>query len=174
GNFFIQNLDNRIKLIFTLCLHIDETPLIKYIAERLGVGTFCLRERSVNYTISSKQDLLVIFRILDKTPLNTSKNLNYMMFRQAYDLYFNRKSTNITPELLQEIKFSFTEKMNKNRVEFKQPIDHVIRITPYWLLGFVEGEGYFSTNKADYSLRFGIGQTSQEVDVLEAIQKFFL
>jgi hypothetical protein len=173
GNFFIQNLDNRIKLIFTLCLHIDETPLIKYIAERLGVGTFSLRESSVNYTISSKQDIPVIFGILDKTPLNTSKNLNYMMFRQAYDLYFNRKSTNITPELLQEI-LALKEKMNKNRVEFKQPIDHVIHITPYWLLGFVEGEGYFSTNKTDYSLKFGIGQTSQEVDVLEAILKFFL
>lgn len=64
--------------------------------------------------------------------------------------------------------------MNKNRVEFKQPIDHVINITPYWLLGFVEGEGYFSTNKKDHSLRFGIGQTSQEKGVLEAIHKFFL
>jgi hypothetical protein len=42
------------------------------------------------------------------------------------------------------------------------------------LLGFVEGEGYFSTNKTDYSLKFGIGQTSQEIIVLEAIQKYFL
>ena len=33
---------------------------------------------------------------------------------------------------------------------------------------------YFSSYKSDYSLKFAIGQTSQEVDVLEAIQKFFL
>jgi hypothetical protein len=173
GCFSIQTLDNRFKLIFTLCLHIDETPLIKYIAQRLGIGNISLRDSSVNYTVSSKDALLVIFGILDKTPLNTSKNLNYIMFRQAYDLYFYRESTNIIPELCKEI-IALKEKMNKNRVEFKQPIDHVICITPYWLLGFVEGEGYFSTNKTDYSLRFGIGQTSQEIGVLEAIQKFFL
>ena len=64
--------------------------------------------------------------------------------------------------------------MNKKSVEFKQSTDHKIHITPYWLLGFVEGEGYFSTNKTDYSLKFGIGQTSQEIIVLEAIQKYFL
>lgn len=104
--------------------------MIKYIAQRLGVGTFSLRESSVNYTVSSKDALLVIFGILDKRPLNTSKNLNYMMFRQAYDLYFYRESTSITPELGQEI-CALKEKMNKNRVEFKQPIDHVINITPY-------------------------------------------
>lgn len=173
GSFSIQTIDNRFKLIFTLCLHIDETPLIKYITQRLGVGTFSLRESSVNYTVSSKDDLLAIFNILDKTPLNTSKNLNYILFRQAYDLYFYRESTNITPELFQEIT-TLKEKMNKNRVEVKQPIDHEIRITPYWLLGFVEGEGYFSTNKTDYSLKFGIGQASQDIDVLEVIQKFFL
>lgn len=158
----------------------QETPLIKYIAQRLGIGNICLRDSSVNYTVSSKDALLVIFGILDKTPLNTSKNLNYIMFRQGYDLYFYRESTNITPELCKEI-IALKEKIlhwrshsTKNRVEFKQPIDHVICITPYWLLGFVEGEGYFSTNKTDYSLRFGIGQTSQEIGVLEAIQKFFL
>lgn len=38
----------------------------------------------------------------------------------------------------------------------------------------MEGEGYFSTNKTDHSLRFGIGQTSQEKGVLEAIQSFCL
>jgi hypothetical protein len=104
--------------------------LIKYIAQRLGIGNISLRDSSVNYTVSSKDALLVIFGILDKTPLNTSKNLNYIMFRQAYDLYFYRESTNIIPELCKEI-IALKEKMNKNRVEFKQPIDHVICITPY-------------------------------------------
>lgn len=173
GCFSIQTLDNRFKLIFTLCLHIDEAPLISYISQRLGVGNLVLRENSVNYTVSSKDALLVIFNILDKTPLNTSKNLNYIVFRQAYDLYFYRESTKITPELFKEIT-NLKEKMNKKREEFKQPIDHVIQITPYWFLGFVEGEGYFSTNKRDYSLKFGIGQTSQEIGVLEVIQKFLL
>ena len=173
GCFSIQTVKNHFKFIFTFCLHIDETPLIKYIIQRLGVGAFSLRESSVNFTVSSKDALLVIFGVLDKRPLNTSKNLNYLAFRQAYDLYFYRESVNISSELSQEI-VTLKDKMNKKRVEFKQSTDHKIHITPYWLLGFVEGEGYFSTNKTDYSLKFGIGQTSQEIIVLEAIQKYFL
>jgi len=42
------------------------------------------------------------------------------------------------------------------------------------LLGFIEGDGYFSINQQSYSLKFGIGQTSQEIGVLEAIQEFLL
>lgn len=173
GCFHIQTTKNHFRLIFALCLHIDETPLIKYIAERLGVGNISLNESSVNYTVSSKDALQVIFDILDKRPLNTSKNLNYLMFKQAYDIYFYRQPTKISTELAQKM-IALKKKRNKDRTEFKQPIDHVINITPYWLLGFVEGEGYFSTNITDYNLKFGIGQTSQEIAVLEAIQKFIL
>nr|YP_010608739.1 hypothetical protein PNX16_mgp032 [Drechslerella dactyloides]WAN89819.1 hypothetical protein [Drechslerella dactyloides] len=64
--------------------------------------------------------------------------------------------------------------MNKKRIDFNQPPKHFINITPYWLLGFVEGDGYFSINTSDYSLKFGIGQTYQETNVLEAIQTFIL
>ncbi len=33
--------------------------------------------------------------------------------------------------------------MNNKRTNFNMPSDHTIRITDYWLLGFVEGEGSF-------------------------------
>lgn len=173
GNFFIQIIENRFKLIFTLCLHKDETPLLKYVAQRLGVGNLSVGEKAVSYTISSKNDLLKIFSIFDKRPFNTSKNLNYIIFRQAYDLYFNRESIKVSTEL-QKIMIDLKNQMNKNRIDFNQPKGHSIHITHYWLLGFIEGDGYFSFNRQDYSLKFGIGQTSQEIDVLEAIQKFLL
>lgn len=68
GNFLIQIVQNRFKLVFTLCLQKDETPLVKYIAERLGVGNISVgrrpRDKIVVYTISSK-DLLKIFSILN-------------------------------------------------------------------------------------------------------------
>src|SRR5690606_40565209 len=96
GSFLIQIVLYRIKLIFTLCLHKDELPLIKYIAQRLGVGSLSVKEKVANYTISSKDELLKIFSILDKQSLNTSKNLNYIIFRQAYDLYFSRESIKVS------------------------------------------------------------------------------
>lgn len=65
GNFLIQIIQNRFKLVFTLFLHKDETPLVKYIAQRLGVGNISVRDKTVVYTISSKDDLVKIFSILD-------------------------------------------------------------------------------------------------------------
>jgi hypothetical protein len=172
GNFFIQVFEDRLKFLFTLCLHKDEAPLIKYVAQRLGVGNLYVNEKNVNYSISRKDHLLKIFNILDKESLNTSKNLNYIAFRQAYDLYFNREST-VTKELREKI-INLKSQMNKNRVEFKQPEGHSIRITRYWLLGFLEGDGFFSVNQSDYTLKFGISQACYELNVLEEIKKFLL
>ena len=173
GNFLIQIVENRFKLIFTLCLHKDEFALLKYIAQRLGVGDLSVREKTAIYTISSKDDLLKVFSILDKQSLNTSKNLNYVMFRQAYDIYFNRESIKVSFELREKMVY-LKNQMNRKRIDFDQPPKHFINITRYWLLGFLEGDGYFSVNKSDYSLKFGIGQTSREIGVLEAIQTFIL
>lgn len=66
--------------------------------------------------------------------------------------------------------------MNKKRTEFKHPSEagHRVIITPYWLLGFVEAEGYFSVSTKEYRLEFGIGQTASELNVLEAIREFIL
>ena len=173
GCFFIQTLNNRFRFRFSICLHKDDYPLLKYIAQRLGVGSLFVKEKSVDYIVSKKEDLLHIFAIFDKRSLNTSKILNYIAFRKAYDLYFNRCSIKVSVSL-RETLIELKGKMNKNRLDFNPPKDHSINITPYWFLGFVEGDGYFTVNPKTSSLTFGIGQTSQEIGVLEAIQKFLL
>jgi hypothetical protein len=62
--------------------------------------------------------------------------------------------------------------MNKRRVDFKQPEDHIITISPYWLLGFVEGEGSFSISKNNtFRLEFGISQTLSEKEVMVKIKQ---
>ena len=171
GCFFIQSLDNRFRFMFSICLHKDEYTLLKYIAKKLGVGRLSVKEKYVDYIVSTKEDLLQIFSIFDKRYLNTSKILNYILFRKAYDLYFNRESIKVSLEL-RETLMKLKGQMNKNRKDFNPPKDHYINITPYWFLGFVEGDGYFSVNTKTCSLKFGIGQTSQEIGVMEAIQKF--
>jgi len=130
GCFLIQVVQNRFKLVFVLCLHRDELPLLEYLAQRLGVGGISIREKTVSYTVSSKEDLARIFIILDKRPLNTSKNLNYAVLRQAYDLYFNRESVKVSMELHKKMT-DLKNQMNKNRTDFNQPKDHSIHITRY-------------------------------------------
>jgi len=112
--------------------------------------------------------------IFDKSPLNTSKHLNYLVFKKAFHLYFNKDWLKVDfPKLRKEI-LTLKDSMNKKRICYKQPVDHCIKITPYWLLGFIEAEGYFSVAKLSHRLEFGIGQTLSELSVLEAIQKFLL
>jgi hypothetical protein len=55
-------------------------------------------------------------------------------------------------------------------------VNHSIKITPYWLLGFVEGEGTFNVSKSkDFSLEFGVCQTLSEKKVmLETASKIFI
>lgn len=91
--------------------------MLEYIAQRLGVGKISFNKDTVNYTVIRKVDLLKIFSIFDKQPLNTSKNLNYMMFRQGYDLYFHRESNKVSTDIFKEI-LNLKDQMNKQRIEF--------------------------------------------------------
>ena len=173
GCFFIQKLDNRFKFIFALCLHEAEVPLIRRISHRLGGGNIQIRSSCVNYTVSNKEGLSKIFSILDNKSLNTTKYLNYKAFRQAYDMYINRESRFVGEELKEKI-IILKDQMNKKRVNFYLTEDHSIDISRYWLLGFIEGDGFFSVNKSDYSLKFGISQIYYENPVMEKIKYFLL
>ena len=83
--------------------------------------------------MSSKDDLLKIFAIFDKAPLNTSKHLNYLMFKEAYQLYFKGKCHKDNTELTKEIMVAepIKDLMNKKRTSFNRPANHRIKITPY-------------------------------------------
>jgi hypothetical protein len=49
--------------------------------------------------------------------------------------------------------------MNDKIKSFVINNNHKINITPYWLLGFIEGEAWFYVKNQSFSLTFGIGQT---------------
>lgn len=65
--------------------------------------------------------------------------------------------------------------MNTLRTNFILPNSHKILITPYWLLGCIEGDGSFSVSTSkSFPLRFNIVQSIIEKKVLEAIKLFLL
>lgn len=65
--------------------------------------------------------------------------------------------------------------MNTLRTDFTLPDYYKIVITPYWLLGFVEGDGSFSLSLGDtFPLRFNISQVKPDKIVLEEIKNYFL
>lgn len=93
----------------------------------------------------------------------------------------NLKSNSIQPSGAEDKNILFKKilelknSMNRQRTNFELPKNHKLTITPYWLLGFIEGEGSFSVAKTvGFRLEFNIGQTLSEILVIKAIQNFLL
>lgn len=67
---------------------------------------------------------------------------------------------------------------NTKRTNFTMPIGHKISITPYWFLGFIEGEGSFSISKSAVKNRFKFYSqftlvlTDNKKPVLDAVKIF--
>lgn len=61
--------------------------------------------------------------------------------------------------------------MNKAKTNNPMPSDHSIRITPNWLIGFIEGDGSFYVN--NLAPRLNISQSIKDYLILEGISKYF-
>ena len=61
--------------------------------------------------------------------------------------------------------------MNLKRTNYCLPLNH-IRITPYWLLGLIEGEGSFYLRRNSLTPTFSLALTEVQRPVLEAIISF--
>ena len=86
------------------------------------------------FRVSSQKEILVIIGIFTTYPLNSTKHLNFLSFKKAFELYTNTHKK--TLEVKKEIHNILTN-MNTLRYDYEYPESRVYRITPYWLLGFV-------------------------------------
>ena len=63
--------------------------------------------------------------------------------------------------------------MNSKRIDFDMPDTHTIRITPYWLLGLIEGEGTFCLyNVRNMGLSFSLVLTDVQASLIYAIKNY--
>jgi len=124
----------------------------------------------------------VIIAIFSKYNLNSTKHLNFLAFERAFLLYMKNNSLEARKEvkpILEGIKSEMNTLRSAKRVlgcfagqrtDFNLPLNHY-KITPNWLLGFVEGDGWFSFSPKERLFTFGIIQKSNK-PLLEAIQDF--
>lgn len=152
--------------------------MLQNINKKLGIGKIYIHKNTALFRITKYEELQELFNILEIKPLNTTKYLNYLAFKEA--LLENKKAQNIDLSLSQKSLILNKIRMLKNsmntlRTDFILPDYHKIIITPYWLLGFVEGDGSFSISSSQsFPLRFNIVQSINEKKVLEAIKLFLL
>jgi LAGLIDADG endonuclease len=173
-------ISNSLNFRYVIFLHKDDTLLLNEVRERLSIGTVKVYDRFVKFQVSKSSEIEKIIEIFSLNPLNTSKHLNFLEFKKAYNLYHNRLANDISNKNLEKLEIyeeilKIKNTMNRKRIHFKLPNDHCIKISPYWLLGFVEGEGSFSIARKNYfSLELGITQTLSEKKVMSEIKQFLL
>jgi hypothetical protein len=111
---------------FRILLHIDDLALLLFIQSKLGIGAVKTYNKTALFKVIRIKDIQVIIDIFSFNPLNTTKHLNFMDFKKAYELYINSDKKSI--ELINLID-NIKSLMNNSRIDFKR--NNEFKITPY-------------------------------------------
>jgi Cytochrome c oxidase subunit III/LAGLIDADG endonuclease len=166
GNFLIITLPIGFNFKFSIGLHIDDLPVLNHIKDKLGFGIVYAYKTNCYYNVTRKEDILKIISIFDIYTLNSSKRLDYLDLKKAFFLYNNR--TKLSKELINQI-LNLKNNMNTKRTNFELL---QVKISKSWLLGFIEGDGSFSLNRANLYPIFSINLTESQLPLLIEIKKY--
>ena len=174
GSFVVRaQYTNAFKFSFQITLHVDDVNVLYFINQSLGFGRVWIGKRVAVFKVESISDIKKIIDIFIDRPLNTTKYLNFLDFKKAHELYTSNSKGN-KMKLKQKIDNTILY-MNSKRSNFVTPDNFKFRITPYWLLGFVEGEGSFYISKSNnFSLAFNICQSNRDLTLMEEIKTYML
>lgn len=143
------------------------------------------------YSVSSVKDLVkIIIPHFLKYPLLTQKGADFILFKQIVELMENRAHLTINGlNQIINIKASINLGLSESlKSEFKDviPVERALIETeiipdPYWLTGFVDGEGTFDikiySSKTNLGfavqLRFRIPQHDRDSKLIKVIIKYF-
>ena len=170
GNFQVYLDRNYLRVMFRIRLHIDDVAVLHQIRNFLGVGRVVNDGKSCVFIISDIDNLLnVLFPLLDKYKLYTTKWLDYNDFKSVVYFLVNSNTTLLSSSQLEKAK-NIISNMNLQRKIYNYNLIPAITINPFWLLGFIEGEGTFGfKNSSPY---FQIGQHTRNSMVLNAIHSY--
>ena len=163
---------NRFTFMFSIGLHLDDINVLYIIQKSLGIGIVRKSNTECKFIVNDVESIQKLITIFDKYNLNTTKYLDFIDFKQAFNLYYYING--IVTEKLKETILNFKNSMNTNRTSFILPSHHEIKITTYWLLGLIEGEGSFNLFRNDLKPTFEIVLTELQLPVIIKIKQFFL
>lgn len=173
GNFQVYIDRSYLRVMFRIRLHIDDIGVLHKIRAFLGVGRVVNNENSSLFIISNVNDLLTaLFPLIDKYHLYTTKWLDYTNFKSVVLFLSELDTTRLSSSQLEQVR-GIMSQMNLGRTEYNYnliPAITVGSVNPFWLLGFIEGEGTFGfKNLTPY---FQIGQHIRSSMVINAIASY--
>lgn len=178
--------------LFGIELHEKDFFILKQIQKFFGVGTIIHRVRkgnpSIIYSVQSITDIQnIIIPHFKNYPMLTQKQADFELFCMIIDLIEKKEHLNVNG--LSKI-LSIKAAMNKglsdslkiafpNIIPMSRPSvrDQVIK-DPYWLVGFVDGEGCFyikikkTPQNPQILLTFSISQHTRDKELLNTIKQY--
>ena len=178
---------------FAIGLHIRNTHLLEKIHAFFGVGQIKISKvrRTVVYSVHSVKDLTnVIIPHFCKYPLLTQKGADFELFKMIIDLINSKEHSTIEGihkivSIRGSLNWGLTPTLAEAFPDIIPVVRPLIKCTeiphPYWLIGFVEGEGCFEvcitksrTHKTGYcvQLRLSITQDSRDIALMSSLIEY--
>ena len=183
----------RVQTKFQIGLHKRDLPLLLQLQKFLGgIGSVHVSSslNKINYSIDSKEDLIILINHLDKYPLLTQKAADYILFKEVVNLIKNKahlsyEGLNKIINIKASINLGLSDLLKaefKNFNPVERPKINTKEIpNSSWVAGFVSGEGNFDVlttpqagnkNKYRVQLRFRITQHERDKNLMELIIKY--
>src|SRR5437667_12397234 len=113
--------------MFKITLHKDDESVLRYIQSKLGIGNVRIYKNECIFNVTDKEGIIQLVSIFDKYNLNTTKYLDYLDFKEAFNLYNNRDK-NLMTETAKDQVIKLKNKINTNRINFDRPKNYEIVI----------------------------------------------
>lgn len=183
----------RIQAVFSIGLHAKDLVLLKQIQSFFnGIGAISSIKSngSVTYAITKIEDINdVLIPHFDKYPLISQKKADFLLFKSIVNLTINKSHLSLTGlEKIVGLKASLNRGLSEdlkaafpNIIPVARPEVEFNTINPYWLAGFVSGEGSFYVSVTKYSayktgfhvrLRFTITQHIRDANLIKSLIKY--
>ena len=172
GTFCIARQNGKWSLVYKIPQSRYNFRVLYYIKKQLGVGSVTKDNRKGQFLIRDRKKLeTVIFPIFDKYPLLTSKNFNYLKFKQAFYILEN---ASLTKEEKDQKLFELRDQpipenyispawnaSLRNSPLLPKTVNDVTNImTKPWVIGFIEAEGsFYLVTKSPTRIVHGFGLT---------------
>lgn len=169
-----ENFIKKITFMFSIELHKDDLNVLEDIKNYLGIGRVRQYKDKCIFSVTNAQGTYKLISIFDEYNLNSTKHLDYLLFKRAFLLYQGRdkrlfynqdKAKTLTNQI-----FYFKNSMNTKRTNSVLPLDHNIVITKGWLLGYIEGDGSFFVSRTDIEPTLSISATAEQWPLFEKIK----
>ena len=191
GSFIISTPNStsangkKVSLRFSLTQKAHSVGILYSLQQFFGCGQVIPSSKGcMRYVVQNKGDIInKIIPHFEQFPLQTSKGLNFNTFKEAAKIVGS--GDHLNPQGLNKI-LSFKKGTNKNR-SFSELYNYNtalassnIKLHPFWVLGFIDGEGCFGSLITKSALgkivtrsRLSVSQSTHDYAILKALKEFF-